>query len=307
MKTLAVATLLFLFGQTVASPQELIETRTLSGTDLKEVYVSTSGGDIEVESWSGSEVRIDVILSPSSEKAKKEFEERYERRFGVDNGRAWVEIKRKGKSKWNFFNWTNSVGHVVVVKMPRTLNLQLNTSGGDIIVKEINSAVTISTSGGDVKVSDLIGVLKASTSGGDIVLSSITGKIYASTSGGDVKVNTVSGVTEVSTSGGDVNVRNAKGYVDASTSGGDIHVDIRKECDGVKASTSGGDLVINIPAATGVNLDARTTGGRVSLTDDLEVGFKGTKKKDKVDGKINGGGPEVNLRTSGGDIRISGQ
>lgn len=301
------ATVLFLAGWTSLSAQELIETRTLSGSDLKEVYVSTLGGDIEVESWSVAEVRIDIFLNKSSDKSKKDFEERYERRFGVDNGRAWIEIKYKGKSKWNFFNWTHSVGHTVVVKMPKSLNLQLTTSGGDIQVREITGAATISTSGGDVKVTDLIGVLKASTSGGDLVLSSITGKIYASTSGGDIKVNTVSGVTEVSTSGGDVNVKNAKGFVDASTSGGDIYVDIRKECDGVRASTSGGDLVVNLPAATALNLDARTTGGRVSITDDLEVSFKGTMKKDKVDGKINGGGPDVHLRTSGGDIRISGQ
>jgi hypothetical protein len=54
----------------------------------------------------------------------------------------------------------------------------------------------------------------------------------------------------------------------------------------------------------GFHLDASTSGGEVradGLTITLEHGGSG---KSKLVGAVNGGGPRLKLRTSGGDVRI---
>ena len=66
--------------------------------------------------------------------------------------------------------------------------------------------------------------------------------------------------------------------------------------------TSGGGIFLTVPADFKADLDASTSGGRVKT--DLPVTVKGTISKNKLQGAVNGGGPNVILRTSGGNIEL---
>jgi hypothetical protein len=56
-----------------------------------------------------------------------------------------------------------------------------------------------------------------------------------------------------------------------------------------------------------VDLDARTRGG-VVISENLPITLQseGSKNREQVHGKMNGGGPELILRASSGDIRLVG-
>jgi len=49
-----------------------------------------------------------------------------------------------------------------------------------------------------------------------------------------------------------------------------------------------------------LDLYAKTSGGRVSS----EFDVSGSVKKTKIEGEINGGGPKLFLKTSGGSVRV---
>jgi len=49
-----------------------------------------------------------------------------------------------------------------------------------------------------------------------------------------------------------------------------------------------------------VDIKARTSGGSVKS----ELAVNGTSKRNRIEGKINGGGPKLDLKTSGGSVRI---
>ena len=69
-------------------------------------------------------------------------------------------------------------------------------------------------------------------------------------------------------------------------------------------STSGGDVSVTVDKAAAFQLDASTSGGRVradGLTITLDGGGAG---RSHLSGKVNGGGPLLKLRTSGGDIKV---
>jgi hypothetical protein len=58
------------------------------------------------------------------------------------------------------------------------------------------------------------------------------------------------------------------------------------------------------PGARGDNLDARTSGGRVSTDLPVVVTVVGEHKTDVLQGKLNGGGKALVLKTSAGNIRL---
>jgi DUF4097 and DUF4098 domain-containing protein YvlB len=91
--------------------------------------------------------------------------------------------------------------------------------------------------------------------------------------------------------------------VKASTSGGPINAVLLSPVPGdVTLSTSGGGVTVKVAEQTAFNLDAETSGGGVSC--DLPVTIQGKKENHRLKGAVNGGGPAVELRSSGGGIRI---
>jgi DUF4097 and DUF4098 domain-containing protein YvlB len=70
---------------------------------------------------------------------------------------------------------------------------------------------------------------------------------------------------------------------------------------GISATSSGGDIEVIVPRATAGNFNATTSGGGVTL----EIPISTTELKDgRAKGTLNGGGPQIEARTSGGDIAL---
>jgi hypothetical protein len=66
-------------------------------------------------------------------------------------------------------------------------------------------------------------------------------------------------------------------------------------------STSGGSINVELASSLRVDVDAETSGGGVST--DFPV-VMGDSDRRRLRTAINGGGPLLHLRTSGGGIRI---
>lgn len=123
-------------------------------------------------------------------------------------------------------------------------------------------------------------VASGRTSGGHVEAADLINGIDLRTSGGNVTANDITGEITLRTSGGRIEIRDLSGAIDARTSGGSI--DAQHISGTAELRTSGGNINLgNISA----KLTAHTSGGgiRASL--------------DRFD-------EDVNLRTSGGNIRI---
>ncbi len=105
---------------------------------------------------------------------------------------------------------------------------------------------------------------------------------------------------DVRTSGGDVKVGGVGGGVVVRTSAGSVQVD---EVEGpVDVETTGGGIAVAVPARIGAELDALTEGGRVLVQHAVET--RGVLQPGRLHGTINGGGPVLRLRASGGSILV---
>jgi len=268
----------------------------------------TQGGDITVQTSDRPEVRITVkqVIRASTEAEADEILSKLTltlEQVGNDVT-ADAKYEKRGPGTW-FGNWPPvTVSYVVTV--PKNFNLNLNTSGGDIDVASLAGNVRARTSGGDLKFARVDGDIDAGTSGGDITLQEGTARAKLNTSGGDIEVNRAGGPTEVSTSGGDVRLNSVAQLISATTSGGDVHAVITEPLKlDTLLSTSGGNVDVAVLKGTGFQLDASTSGGDVNasgLTITIEKGGTG---KSRLAGAVNGGGPLLKLRSSGGDIRIT--
>ena len=105
------------------------------------------------------------------------------------------------------------------------------------------------------------------------------------------------------TSGGSITIDEAAGTIDAETSGGSIHARMSQQprADS-RLSTSGGSIILSVAGGVGVDLDAHTSGGDVES--DIPITVLGRQSDSELSGKINGGGPRLVLRSSGGGIHV---
>ncbi len=280
-------------------------------------------GSIDVEPGDQERVEVEIRRKPSTfndSEAKQLFKKlifRFEQR-GQD---IFVFVERDEQS--SFFSRLQSRGLnlQITAKVPKRFNVDLKTSGGTINVADLKGRVEARTSGGSLYFGRIEGPVSGRTSGGSISLQSCSGDADIRTSGGSISIGHVKGNVEAHTSGGSLNIAEAEGSVNASTSGGSISVEDVKGA--VNASTSGGTITAKISAqplgdcrlATsggGINVmlapsirfsvDAKTSGGRV--TTQFPVTLQGEIEKRHLIADINGGGPLLFLRTSGGNIHI---
>ena len=193
-------------------------------------------------------------------------------------------------------------------KNDEDMQIDFSNSGNDVTVIGEQTGESKSYWGGgyNMKVAYDIKVPKSynldvETAGGSIKIQDLNGRVDANTSGGSIKLGRIDGIVDVNTSGGSIKVDEVTGIIRAHTSGGSVKATISKQPTGdSKLTTSGGSIKVYLAEDIAVDLSARTSGGRVKSDFDVN----GETSKRSIRGTINGGGPELILKTSGGSVKV---
>ncbi|MFH2030486.1 MAG: DUF4097 family beta strand repeat-containing protein [Bacteroidota bacterium] len=293
-------TAIFLFGwfllfagNLFAEDLRLIKEETFSVSSGQELLVDAGLGDVEINSWDKNEVNVKILGNRKAEDKLKFFVE--QTLSGVS-----VKVEKEGKL---FSNWFSNLKLRIEILVPQKFDVKSNTSGGDIKIADIQGSVEAKTSGGDIKANSLNGKLVAKTSGGDVVIKNSTGEKLLKTSGGDIKCLGSNGKVEAYTSGGNIDLQVESGAVKAATSGGDVKLVFKGENEGIKLSTSGGDIEVVLPANFKADAALITSGGDIDCNVETSKVTKITSSK--FIGELNGGGPALDCKTTGGDVKVS--
>jgi DUF4097 and DUF4098 domain-containing protein YvlB len=271
--------------------------RSFDVTPGGRLSVNIEGGQIVVAGTEASRVVVRMRAKGSEERLEKVT-------MSAERNADGVTVLGKRERGDHIFGWFGSDVNVsVTIEVPRDYNLDLQTSGGDINVRQVNGTALGRTSGGRINVESIRGDVRMRTSGGRMDARSIEGSVDLATSGGTISASQIDGRVRANTSGGSIRIERLSGAVDAQTSGGSINIELAGKNDGITAKTSGGSISLRVPNSTSGNLNASTSGGRVST--DLTFTSSDVGKS-SLRGKLNGGGPEILARTSGGSIQIVG-
>ena len=221
-------------------------------------------------------------------------------------------------------------GSIAVEDVTGPLNVR--TAGGSIRISEVDDSVTAKTAGGSVQVERVDGAVEARTSGGDVTVRGVAQEVRAKTSGGDIELRDLGGPVTAQTSGGDIEGDNLRGAVDARTSAGDVELenvaapitartsvgDVEIEITAtsfstdpaVQLRTSHGDIELTLPPTLPASIRAKVEGyggmsGDEEIRSDVPLTREGGNGEPlRATGTMNGGGPTIELETSGGSIRI---
>jgi DUF4097 and DUF4098 domain-containing protein YvlB len=274
-------------------------------TDVGNVHVSAGGGGVGVlvKRHARNQKQLDDMHLDFSQQ-------------GND-----VHVTARYDSDWHFFSFGNDFDVTFEVTVPSRYNLEVKTSGGNVTVGDLHGFVHARTSGGNVRLAHIDGPVEAHTSGGNVHLDAangntllhtsgggiaagnVSGNVDMRSSGGSLEVHRVTGTLLARTSGGSIRIDDALGAVDAQTSGGSIHARISGQPRGdSRLSTSGGGITLEVSDRIAVDLDAHSSGGGVHT--DVPITTSGSIDEGKLVGKINGGGPKLVLRSSGGGIHV---
>lgn len=302
--------------------------KTFAAAPGGKLVVDVDTGGIESRGAPGSAVVIEITRKVSAASDAEEERILKEHVVTINQSGDVVTIHARGPRGGNASWWRQLFGggtsrrYTFKVTLPAEFDVDLKTSGGGIDVATLTGDVRTNTSGGGLKFTGITGNIRGNTSGGGIQLEQCHGQVDVDTSGGGIKSMNGEGAFDLNTSGGGITVRghrgnmkahtsgggitceNIAGDVDAHTSGGSVHAELRQQPIGeCRLSTSGGGVTVELPANARVELDAETSGGSVSS--ELPVTVTGEHKSRHLRGPINGGGPLVHLRSSGGSIRIA--
>jgi DUF4097 and DUF4098 domain-containing protein YvlB len=211
-----------------------------------------------------------------------------------------------------------------------TGDLALHTGGGSVQVRQAKGKVVVETGGGSVDIQSGAQGAVIETGGGSIHIRQCAGKLKASTGGGTIDAGDVDGPADIETSGGNIRLSSAKGPVRAETGGGGIElgevpsaqaetgagpivvklVNTGAERRDSELETSAGDVTLYIAPDVAVNVFANVelASGHKITSDfsEIQVRSEGDwgEKTISAEGKLNGGGPVVKVRTTTGDICI---
>ena len=305
-----------LMAITVMAVADTIVDKSFDVSSGGTLFVESDLGSIEVRTGNGN--RVDVKLyaekrgwfSDRSDKIEDLLEVTVEK-DGKD-----VRVKAWKKHRRNWDNWGNMrVEYVITV--PQQYNVDLHTGGGSIDVGDLEGEVRAHTSGGSLNFGDIKGPVFGETSGGSITLDGCVGDADIKTSGGSINIGQVEGNVDAKTSGGSIRIDKASGNVyakasggsskveevmgdiDAKTSGGSVEAYLSKQPRGdCRLATSGGSITVYLDKD--INIDVEARGDRIVSDFDID----GEEERHYVNGKINGGGPLISLRTSSGKVKI---
>jgi DUF4097 and DUF4098 domain-containing protein YvlB len=202
-----------------------------------------------------------------------------------------------------------------------TGNVHAFNSHGQITCESITGDLEVQTSHRNMSCQDIAGRVVARNSHGGIELARIGGLLEARTSHDPITIGHADSVSVLENSHGSIKVRNSKGSLTAHTghrnivvedwqgsihaknSHGDITVEMLSQpAEICRLATSHGDVVLSLPSQCSANIKANTSHGGISS--DIPLILLGEYGKNKLQGKLGDGGPDVSLNTSHGNIRI---
>lgn len=143
------------------------------------------------------------------------------------------------------------VNLTVILPENRFLDLDINTSSGNVVLTRVQAlkSIKLQTGNGNLRLWDVVGNVSAKTLNGNAELYRIFGDVSVDTQGGSLKANGINGNASLSTLVGDISLVHAEAEIKTSTKNGNITID-------------------GVP----LNLEAESLNGKIHVSTDMVGG-----------------------------------
>ena len=245
-------------------------------------------GDMDVRVESGRSARVQVLGRARDHAFARDVYEEMNFSASASGGTLSVETDepRNRSVDWREWQRRGGASFTAVITIPSRFDLDIDTGDGDVVIGSFEGTVAVRTGDGDVHLESVTGPeIRLRTGDGDVIAERLDAR-------------TVS----LDTGDGDLIVREASGAVTASSGDGDIRIEIGRY-DGLSIRTGDGDVTVVADPSIGADVDV--SGEDLSMSRSFTL--SGRVERNRVSGTLNGGGPELRIRTGDGSVSIRGR
>ena len=180
--------------------------------------------------------------------------------------------------------------------------VEAQTGSGRIRIGQIARAVSASTGSGSIEVLGAGEGLEAMTGSGSVTARQVSGRARTRSGSGRINVEFAgAGDGEFETGSGSITVTGARGRLRAHAGSGTIAVEGAPTGDW-SIDTGSGEITVRLPPTAAFALDAQTGSGFITTSHPIES--VGSISKRRIQGRVRGGGPRLELSASSGSIRL---
>jgi DUF4097 and DUF4098 domain-containing protein YvlB len=291
--------------------------RTLKVSGPVDLQVRTGAGRISVREGGATEVQINAVIRGREDlfgsgdiaqrvhaiEANPPIEQNGNTiRIGmVDNSDLYRDI---------------SISYEILT--PAQTRLTSRTGSGTQSVEGIQGPVDAHSGSGSLNIMDVNGEVNADTGSGGIDIDGVRNSVRARTGSGSIRASHVGQLAAISgnaqgdrsntsaqldlqTGSGTIRLQDGLGSLRAHTGSGSIQAAGEPE-GSWRLDTGSGGVTVELPHNAGFNLMARTGSGSIRV--DHPLTSQGEMSKHTVRGTVRGGGPDLEIRTGSGGIRV---
>jgi Putative adhesin len=267
-------------ASTVGAPGAYADdwSKTYAITGRADLHVQTDDGDVSIEST--DQTGIYAHVTTTRYKIGDEVH--------VDESQSGDTVNihvRMPHFNWGFWGHGGSVR--VELRVPRNLNLDVNTGDGNVNAQPVSGNVRITTGDGNINANGLKG---------DLYMHSGDGHIEASGLDGALRVDTGDGHVTVGGRFDSLDLRTGDGNIDATAMNGS------KVGSPWSLHSGDGHINLRVPGDLSADLEAHTGDG--SITVNMDVTVSGSLTHSSIHGKLNGGGGLLRLTSGDGSIHL---
>lgn len=260
------------------------------------VMLEGFNGGVEIIGWDSNSVELSGTKSASREDVMKDI------KIDVVSEADSIRIRAIRPIEHNC-----NCGVKFMLKVPKKSILDnIQTSNGSMRVESITGNSRLKTSNGSIRVWGVNGDLEATTSNASIEVGQFKGAADLRTSNGRIKADGIRGAFDAHTSNASIDASVAELdpgrplTLESSNGSITLTMDSWKGND-IRAHTSNSSVNVRLPDKVGADLTLNTSNGNIST--DFEI-TTSQFSKNRVVGKLNGGGPRLDLSTSNGNVRL---
>jgi DUF4097 and DUF4098 domain-containing protein YvlB len=261
------------------------------------VSVESQNGSVEISAWDKNTIDIAGTKYASDEGLLRDV------RIDITHTPDAVSIRTVAP---DFFHGGSGASYTLHVPKRVLLDL-IHTSNGSLRVDAVDGNVRLRTSNGAVHLSDVKGEADVETSNGSIDIDNQDGSLRLHSSNGHIKADSHGGRFEAETSNASVEARltdvSSAWPVRVETSNGHIDLTVDGKVPDMRATTNNSAIDLTLPGSASARLIASTSHGDINSDFDVTT-HGGTLSKDHLEGEIGSGGPNIELNTSNGSIRV---
>ncbi len=179
------------------------------------------------------------------------------------------------------------VDHQVILKLPRRIDLAINSISGSLKAGDIDGQATVSSISGSVKIGNV---------GSKLHVTSVSGNLEVGNVGADARVNSISGNLGLGQVNGSLDVSSVSGGVKATL--------ISLSPQGIHIKSVSGSIEIGFKNDVNADFRADSISGQVYL-DVPNVTRESDEKSSNVRARIGAGGTPITIFSVSGNIRLT--